>query len=142
MAFFCVAFAVVCRVEAIADLISVFPNVKGAVTDYGISEANGKNMCAVPLFASAHAVILLRTSSSSVLCGRSYCESGEVLKSTHSSFMLFQSSVAIGRMVSRSVFSITILSCFRSRRGLGEPDSALFASYSIGVIFRYLLLVV
>ena len=42
MTFLCVALAVICGVEAIADLVSVLSNVKGYVSDHGIVKANGK----------------------------------------------------------------------------------------------------
>ena len=39
MAFFCVTFAVICGMESIADLVSVFTNVKSTISNnkYGIN---------------------------------------------------------------------------------------------------------
>ena len=65
MTFFCIAFSVICGVEAVANLMAVLSNVKSAVSDNGIIEANGeKDMlsavaCSCPLCNSSANILVV-----------------------------------------------------------------------------------
>ena len=65
MAFLGITFSVICRVETVANFVSVLSVVKSAVSDYGIIKANGKKhmlcsaVCACPLCYSSLNILII-----------------------------------------------------------------------------------